>query len=103
MKSFAESNKKSQVPIIVVLTQAVPKKKAAEMKTMIEKENLDIVKVVPLLAQDMDFDEEYIAKAYGLDSLIDVMTEVLPSELQNTLQNVQIASLESKKRQLGLQ
>lgn len=44
MKSFAESNKKSQVPIIVVLTQAVPKKKAAEMKTMIEKENLDIVK-----------------------------------------------------------
>ena len=51
----------------------------------------------------MDFDEEYIAKAYGLDSLIDVMTEVLPSELQNTLQNVQIASLESKKRQLGLQ
>ena len=103
LKSFAESNKKSQVPIIVVLTQAVPKKKAAEMKTMIEKENLDIVKVVPLLAQDMDFDEEYIAKAYGLDSLIDVMTEVLPSELQNTLQNVQIASLESKKRQLGLQ
>ena len=63
-----------------------------------EKENLDIVKVVPLLAQDMDFDEEYIAKAYGLDSLIDVMTEVLPSELQNTLQNVQIASLESKKK-----
>lgn len=98
LKSFAESNKKSQVPIIVVLTQAVPKKKAAEMKTMIEKENLDIVKVVPLLAQDMDFDEEYIAKAYGLDSLIDVMTEVLPSELQNTLQNVQIASLESKKK-----
>lgn len=98
LKSFAESNKKSQVPIIVVLTQAVPKKKAAEMKTMIEKENLDIVKVVPLLAQDMDFDEEYIAKAYGLDSLIDVMTEVLPSELQNTLQNVQIASLASKKK-----
>ena len=98
MKSFAESNKKSQVPIIVVLTQAVPKKKAAEMKTMIEKENLDIVKVVPLLAQDMDFDEEYIAKSYGLDSLIDVMTEVLPSELQNTLQNVQIASLASKKK-----
>ena len=98
LKSFAESNKKSQVPIIVVLTQAVPKKKAAEMKTMIEKENLDIVKVVPLLAQDMDFDEEYIAKSYGLDSLIDVMTEVLPSELQNTLQNVQIASLASKKK-----
>ena len=68
------------------------------MKTLVEKENLDIVKVVPLLAQDMDFDEEYVAKAYGLDKLIDVMTEVLPEELQNTFQNIQKASLESKKR-----
>lgn len=98
LKEFTESNKKTQVPVIVVLTQAVSKKKAAEMKTLVEKENLDIVKVVPLLAQDMDFDEEYIARAYGLDRLIDVMSEVLPDELQNTLQNVQKASLESKKR-----
>ncbi len=46
----------------------------------------------------MDFDEEYIARAYGLDHLIDIMAEVLPNELQNTLQNVQKASLESKKK-----
>lgn len=98
LKEFTEANKKTQVPIIVVLTQAVPKKKAVEMKTLVEKENLDVVKVVPLLAQDMDFDDEYIAKSYGLDRLIDVMTEVLPSELQSTLQNVQKASLDSKKR-----
>lgn len=98
LREFSEANKVTQVPIIIVLTQAVPKKKAAEMKTLVEKENLDIVKVVPLLAQDMDFDEEYVAKAYGLDKLIDVMTEVLPEELQNTFQNIQKASLESKKR-----
>lgn len=98
LKEFTKENKTTQVPIIVVLTQAIPKKKAAEMKYLVEKENLDIVKVVPVLAQDMDFDEEYVAKAYGLDQLIDVMAEVLPNELQNTLQNVQKASLESKKR-----
>ena len=98
LREFSEANKVTQVPIIIVLTQAVPKKKAAEMKTLVEKENLDIVKVVPLLSQDMDFDEEYVAKAYGLDKLIDVMTEVLPEELQNTFQNIQKASLESKKR-----
>lgn len=98
LKSFTESNKKSRVPIIVVLTQAVPKKKALEMKSLIEKENLDIVKVIPLLAQDMEFDDEYVAKSYGLDSLINIMVEMLPTELQNTLQNVQIASLESKKK-----
>lgn len=98
LKEFTKENKTTQVPIIVVLTQAIPEKKAAEMKYLVEKENLDIVKVVPVLAQDMDFDEEYVAKAYGLDQLIDVMAEVLPNELQNTLQNVQKVSLESKKR-----
>ena len=103
LRKFTEDNKELKVPIIVVLTQAIPKKKALEMKQLIEKENLDIVKVVPVLAQDMDFDEEYIARSYGLDKLIDVMTEVLPDELQNTLQNVQIASLESKKRRLKQQ
>lgn len=94
---MTESNKITQVPIIVVLTQSCPKKKAQEMKTLVEKENLDIVKVVPVLAQDMDFDEEYVAKAYGLDKLIDIMSESLPKELQDTLQNVQKASLEAKK------
>lgn len=98
LKEFTEGNKNSKVPIIVVLTQSVPKRKAEEMKNLVEKENLDIVKVVPVLAQDMNFDDEYTARAYGLDNLIDVMTEVLPSELQNTLQNVQKASLESKKK-----
>lgn len=98
LRELTESNKVTQVPIIVVLTQSCPKSKAQEMKTLVEKENLDIVKVVPVLAQDMDFDDEYIAKAYGLDRLIDIMSESLPDELQDTLQNVQKASLESKKK-----
>lgn len=98
LRSLTESNKATQVPIIVVLTQACPKKKAAEMKGLVEKENLDIVKVVPVLAQDMDFDEEYVARAYGLDRLIDIMGEALPNELQDTLQNLQKVSLEAKKR-----
>ncbi len=98
LKEFTEKTKTTNVPIIVILTQAIPKKKASEMKTLVEKENLDIIKVVPVLAQDMNFDEEYIAKAYGLDDLIDIMTEALPDELQNTLQNVQKASLKAKKK-----
>ena len=50
----------------------------------------------------MDFDEEYVAKSFGLDTLINVMSEVLPSELQDTLQNIQKVSLEAKKNMLGL-
>ena len=98
LRNFTKENKVTQVPIIIILTQACPKKKAAEMKVLVEKENLDIIKVVPLLAQDMDFDDEYVAKAYGLDKLIDIMSEALPVELMYTLQNVQKASLESKKK-----
>lgn len=98
LKDLTESNKVAQVPIIVVLTQACPKKKAAEMKSLVEKENLDIIKVVPVLAQDMDFDGEYVVQAYGLDKLIDIMSEALPDELQDTLQNIQKASLEAKKK-----
>ncbi len=97
LREFSEANKITQVPVIVVLTQAIPQNKAREMKQLIEKENLDIKKVVPLLAQDVNFDDEYIARAYGLDTLIDVMAEVLPGELQVTLQNIQKVSLESKK------
>jgi uncharacterized protein (DUF697 family)/GTP-binding protein EngB required for normal cell division len=96
LQEFTESNKVTQVPIIIVLTQSVPKSKAIEMKNLVEKENLGIAKVIPILAQDMDFDNDYIAKAYGLDNLIDIMIEVLPVELQHTLQNVQKASLEAK-------
>lgn len=98
LKKFTEDNKNIKVPIIVILTQAVPKKKALEMKNLVERENIGISKVVPLLAQDMEFDEEYTAKSYGLDTLIDLMTEILPDELQNTLQNIQKVNLESKKR-----
>ncbi len=98
LRDFTKENKSTRVPVIVVLTQAVPKSKAAEMKELVEGENLNIVKVVPLLAEDMNFDEEYVARAYGLDTLIDVMAEVLPKELQHTFQNLQKVSLRSKRR-----
>lgn len=38
------------------------------------EENLDVVKVVPVLAEDYVIDDEYVAKAYGLDLLIRVMS-----------------------------
>ena len=98
LKELIEKNKVTKVPIIVVLTQACPKTKGKQMQTLVEKENLDIIKVIPVLAQDMDFDGEYVAKAYGLDQLVDIMSESLPEELQDTLQNVQKASLKSKKK-----
>jgi len=98
LKELSKDNQITQVPIIIVLTQSFSKKKADEMRKMLLDENLDVVQVIPVLAEDYEIDDEYVAKAYGLDVLIKVMGEALPEELMDTLQNVQIASLEEKKR-----
>lgn len=98
IRSLTEENALLRVPVIVVLTQAFSKKKAKEMRNVILNENLDVVQVIPVLAQDYEIEDEYVAKTYGLDELIEVMSDVLPDELNHTLQHVQGASLEQKKR-----
>lgn len=98
LRALSQENQKTQVPIIVVLTQSFSKKKAEEMKQALLKENLDIIQVIPVLAEDYEIEDLGVAKSYGLDVLIKVMGEALPDELMTTLQHVQIASLEEKKR-----
>lgn len=98
LKELSKENQITQVPIIAVLTQSFSKKNADAMRKMILNENLDVVQVVPVLAEDYEIDEAYVARSYGLDVLIHVMGEALPDELMDTLQNVQIASLAEKKK-----
>lgn len=98
LKELTEGNKAVRVPIIIVLTQGFPRKKAEEMKKLVERENLDVEKVIPVLAKDMELDDDQVAPAYGLDVLTDVMAEIFPNELQKTLQNIQKVSLESKRK-----
>lgn len=99
LRDLAKENSVTEVPVIIVLTQAFSKPNAEKMKNLIMDENLDVIQVVPVLAQDFVFDESLPPiKAYGLDALLAIMTEVLPEELQDTLQSVQIASLKAKKK-----
>lgn len=98
LKELSMDNQITQVPIIVVLTQAFSKKKAQELRQMLLNENLDIIQVIPVLAEDYEIEDLGTAKVYGLDVLIKVMGEALPEELMDTLQNLQIVSLEEKKR-----
>lgn len=98
LKELTQENQITQVPIIVILTQSFSKKNADAMRKMILDENLDVVQVIPVLAEDYEIDENYTAESYGLEELIHVMGESLPEELEDTLQNVQIASLAEKKR-----
>lgn len=98
LRELGAENEMTQVPIIVVLTQCFSKKKAQEMRKAVEDENLNVVQIVPVLAQDYEIDDEYVAKAFGLDVLIRVMTEALPDELLDTLQNLQKVSLDEKTK-----
>lgn len=97
LRELSNDNQITQVPIIVVLTQSFSKKKAQELRKILLDENLDIIQVVPVLAENYEIEDVGVAPAYGLDVLIQIMEEALPDELTDTLHNVQIASLKAKK------
>lgn len=97
LRELSQGNQITQVPIIIVLTQSFSKKNAQAMRTALLDENLDVIQIIPVLAEDYEIEDLGIAKSYGLDVLIQVMEEALPDELMDTLQNVQIASLQAKK------
>jgi uncharacterized protein (DUF697 family)/GTP-binding protein EngB required for normal cell division len=96
IKEFTEDNKDTQVPIIIVLTKSFSKAKAREFKDYIDSLNLHVCAIVPVLALDYEIDEDYTARAYGGEELIEIMGELLGEELIPTLQNVQKAAIKQK-------
>ena len=97
LKQFLGKTSEYDVPVIVVLTQSYSKNDAKSLMKEIEKENLPIVNIVPVLAENYDIDDEYTAKAYGLDRLSEIMYSVIPDAVQKTFISVQKANLELKK------
>ena len=97
LNMFFDKTSNYNIPVILVLTQSYSKKDAKALMAEIEKENLAIVNIVSVLAEDYEIDEEYIAKAYGLDRLSEVMINVIPEAVQKTFVAVQCANLELKK------
>ena len=98
LNKFLEKTSDCKVPVIFVLTQSYSKKDAQKLKLEIEKENLPVVNIIPVLAEDYDIDEDYTAKAYGLDVLSEVMNSVIPEAVQKTFIAVQCANLALKKK-----
>ena len=85
------------MPVILVLTQSYVRKDTEELRRAIEKENLPIAQIVPVLAQEVELDEGYVVKPYGLDRLVAVMLNAIPEALQKTLVAIQRVNLEAKK------
>lgn len=97
LNMFFDKTSNYNIPVILVLTQSYSKKDAKALMAEIEKENLAIANIVPVLSEDYEIDEEYIAKAYGLDRLSEVIINVIPEAVQKTFVAVQCANLELKK------
>lgn len=97
LKRFLDETSDYKVPIIIVLTQSYSKKDAKELRKEIEKENLSIVNVVPILAEDYTIDDEYTVKAYGLNKLTEIMFSVIPEAVKDTFVSVQCANIDLKK------
>ena len=98
LKKFLGKTSKYDVPVIIVLTQSYSKKDAKELTNEIEKEALHVVKIIPVLAEDFAIDDDYIVKAYGLNTLAEMMYNVIPEALQKTFVAVQKASFELKRK-----
>lgn len=98
IKNLVNKTKYYNVPVIVILTQAYPKKKTTEMKDAIMSAHLPIEEIVPVLAKDVELDDDYVIKAYGLDKLVEVMNYVLPTRAKDTFVAIQTASLDLKEK-----
>lgn len=86
----------SSVPVIVVLTKSYSKKQASEMKKKLEEKNLNIKMVIPVLAEDFEFDTDMIVSAYGLEQLNEATLEVIPEAARKAYVNAQKVSVDLK-------
>lgn len=93
LKKFINGASMYDVPIIIVLTQSYDKEDARELKRAIRKENLDVVSIVPILAEDFIINKVVVQEAYGLDKLADVMLQVIPDTVKKTFIAIQCANL----------
>lgn len=93
VRSFAGEASEYNIPVIIVLTQAYFVNDAENLKREIEKENLPICNIVPVLAE-----KKGDIQAYGLRTLSNVMMNALPSQLQDTFISVQRVNLKMKQK-----
>ena len=91
----------SLIPIIVVITQSIKSNRA--LKEQLELEALNAKQIVPVLAQDYEVEDLGIKKAFGLDILVDVSTQVIPEAFKAAFasaQKVNLALKESSARKI---
>lgn len=97
IKELSDDSNDLGVKVIVVLTQAINKKTTEDLKNTIDNQNLNIVQIVPVLAEDYPIEDNPIS-AYGCDKLAEITFEILPEAAQKAFSNAQSQSLKLKEK-----
>lgn len=101
IRQFTTDPRLGKVPVILVLTQSYDEEVRKQMIREIEKKNLNVKQIVPVIAHEKTFKfhgNAFTIPKFGLDILIEVVENCLPEILIETLQNVQIASMSLKRK-----
>jgi len=55
-----------------------------------------VIDIIPVLVEKKVMDDGHIIEAYGMDTLLECISNYLPEQLQLTLQRIQKVSLKAK-------
>lgn len=84
-------------PVIIVITMAYMKHQVEEFERSIDSKNLDCRNIISVLSESYgDEDEGKLFLPFGLDTLVQVTTEIIPEEYQKAFVNGQKANLDLK-------
>lgn len=86
-----------QVPVIIVLTQAIGQP-AETFKKYIDDLNLDVIAVRTVMAEPFVISEELTIPQKGLKELIALTFDVIPSEVKDAFNNAQQVDIERKAK-----
>lgn len=90
-----------ELPVIIVLTKAYPRKKARLFSDELERMKLNCEKIVPVYAKEYKENDEIYIHSHGLEELCAATYDFLPNNVQNHLMYCPMLSREKKLLELN--
>jgi len=84
LKSLSEQN---NIPVILVVTQTLDTEGPSEFIAELERNNLPVRQIIPILAQPKRINSQFTVPQQGLDTLVDVTVELIPEVAQKAFVN----------------
>lgn len=85
-----------QLPVIIVLTQTIGEE-TGKFEHYLNSMKLPVEAIIPVLAKDYRITKQNMIPAFGLQELIDVTLEVIPSEVHKAFINAQQIDIKLKE------